>query len=391
MLVNGRVERVDFSTKVPWPAPRPRPGAASAAPKKVEPPIDFWVPSFDEAAREAIRRNARILVLFTGPDWSPASKSFRDEVEFHPDFINTFTGDFVFLRLEFASRSALPVATKEENNRLRERYGVTTYPTLLVLSPDGAALGRVDLEKPQPGNSYRERVIAAVGEVRALLRAPVAATPAPADPAPPAAPNPPPSSMPVAPDAVSSSLYSAGGLVLGAIIVGLLIAGVLGYLVWRQPRSGDAKGPAQSASTRISDAASGLPTAADVRAWPREKVRAIVTGLAESDGFTVEPRAGGDEPDLVLRRANDHQPGAIVYCAAGAAGPVTAKRVRELFGSVTAEGARRGWYVAPSGFAPDARAFADQHGMLLLDAEGIRDQLRDLPPVLLARVLSRIA
>ena len=102
MLDNGRVERVDFSTTIPWPAPRPRPGAATASTaKKPEAPVDFWLTNFDDAAREALRRSVRVLVLFTGSDWSPASKQFRDEVEFHAEFVNAFTEDFVFLRLDF--------------------------------------------------------------------------------------------------------------------------------------------------------------------------------------------------------------------------------------------------------------------------------------------------
>src|SRR6185369_11460517 len=36
-LANGKVERVDFSPNVPWPAPRPRPGTpAEAAAKRAE-------------------------------------------------------------------------------------------------------------------------------------------------------------------------------------------------------------------------------------------------------------------------------------------------------------------------------------------------------------------
>ena len=56
-LENGRVEKVDFLTNVPWPAPRPRPGAASpTSVKQPELPVDFWVTRLDEAAREATRR-----------------------------------------------------------------------------------------------------------------------------------------------------------------------------------------------------------------------------------------------------------------------------------------------------------------------------------------------
>ena len=65
---------------------------------------------------------------------------FHNEVAFEPDFVNAFTGEFVFLRLDFPSRTAQPAALKEQNAQLRERYAVTTYPSLLILSASGVLL-----------------------------------------------------------------------------------------------------------------------------------------------------------------------------------------------------------------------------------------------------------
>lgn len=391
-LENGRVEKVDFSMKMAWPPPRPRPGPPTATTvKKPESPVDFWLTNYEQAVAEAKRRRARILVLFTGPDWSPGSKQFQTDVEYHPDFVNAFTGDFVFLRLEFATRSPISTELRDQNNRLRERYGVTTYPALIVITSSGAPIGAVDLTKPQPGETYRDRVIAAVREVRDLLALRPPEPVATADAVAVQAATPEPVAAPAGGLlALGASLGSAGWLLTSAIALGLLIAIGLFWLTWG---SGRAARPAptkkSTMAARISDAASGLPSTSDLAEWPREKICALVAALAESDGYVPEILAKGNDKDLVLRRAGDTQPRVLVCCAIGG-GSIPAKRVRELFGTLTAEGVEVGWFVAPGGFAPETRTYSAQHNIMLLDGERLLDQLRDLPPMLLPKVLGRL-
>jgi len=385
-LENGRVEKMGFAPNVPWPAPRARPGPPSpTSVKKVEAPVDFWLTDFEAAKQEAARRHARVLVLFTGSDWSPPSRQFRDEVEFQPDFVNTFAGDFVFLRLDFPTRAPQPRELRAQNAKLRERYGVTTYPTLLVLSAAGTAVGQIDLSKPQAGANYRERVINAVREVRDLL---VTNPPPPEpEPEPAAAPAaaPAPSAPPSRLAALAEFISSARALILLAIVLGAAIAGFLWWFLWHRNEA-----PAKPAiAQRISDAASGLPSPGEQTAWPKEKLCAIVAGLAESDGFVVDDRAAAGDADLALKRAGEAQPRVLVCCAAGANGIVPAKRVRELLATLTAEGVATGWFVAPAGFTPDAKTFAEQNEILLMDGERLLAQLRELPPLILSRVLSR--
>ncbi|MEY2879892.1 MAG: hypothetical protein RLZZ15_2272, partial [Verrucomicrobiota bacterium] len=178
-LANGRVERVDFSPNIPWPAPRPKPpGPTNSTAKKKgpTPPADEWGTDLDIALSEAARRRVRILAAFTGSDWSPPSKAFLDEVAQHPDFVTACIADFVFLRVDFPTRVAQSPDLKRQNEQLRARCGVTTYPALVVLSARGEPVGVVDLARDRGLPTYRERVVAAVVEVRDLLRAkPVAA------------------------------------------------------------------------------------------------------------------------------------------------------------------------------------------------------------------------
>jgi hypothetical protein len=383
-LENGRVEKVDFSMTTPWPAPKPRPGPSAAVPPlTTEEQAKFWLTNFDEAAREAARRQVRILALFTGSDWSPASKQFLDDVAFQPEFIQAFMGDYVFLRLDFPTHTTQPAEVREQNARLRARYGVKVYPTLLVLSPAGEAVGQIDLNKAQPGETYRARAMAGVREVRALL----AAQPVMPDPAKPATTTGAPAAATVREKPIARVLNSMGWTVMISLAAGLALAGVVLWFLWRKP----VVEPSRPIADRIADAANGLPTSAQLAMWSHEKIRAVVAALAEADSYVVELQPAGSDKDLVLKQTGETQPRVMVCCAAGAGGPVSIKRVRELFGTLTVEGVPTGWFVSPAGFANDARTYAEQKGLVLIDGERLLNQLRNLPPMMLPKVLARTA
>jgi hypothetical protein len=387
-LENGRVEKMDFLPNVPWPAPRPRPAAPSpTSVRKAEALPDFWLLNFEDAQKEAARRHARILALFIGSDWSPPSRQFQEEVAFSPEFVNAFTGDFVFLRLDFPTRTPQPQALRDQNAQLRGKYGVTTYPALIVLSPSGTMVAQIDLTKPQAGDSYRARVIAAVREVRDLL----IAQPPPPEPGAAEATSATEAKPQIAQDTgVMASLTSAFSLVMGAIVLGLALAGVAWWLLWRkgQPNAADPRG--SSVAERISDAASGLPAPNEIANWSREKLVAVITGLAELDDHLVSPRGGGGDGDLTLTRKGDDKPSIIVFCQPGDAGSASVKRVRELFGTITIENVERGWFVAPMGFSHEAKEFARERQIVLIDAEDMLSQMRAAPPILLQKIVARV-
>ena len=79
----------------------------------------------------------------------------------------------------------------------------------------------------------------------------------------------------------------------------------------------------------------------------------------------------------------------IILCAASAGGEVSVKQVREFFATLTAEGVETGWFVAPAGFAAEAKTFAAQHRLQLLDGPDLIGQLRELPPLVLPKVLAK--
>lgn len=383
-LENGRVQRVDFKTNIPWGPPRPRPGPPSpTSAGKVTASVGGWIVGFDQAAHESARRNVPILALFTGSDWSPGSKLFQDEVAWHPEFLSTFGDAYVFLQVDFPNRIPVALTVREQNVRLRERYGVTVYPTLLLIAATGEKMAVIDLTKPRSGENYRAHIIAAVREAHDLLgQKPLAASSA--EPSLASRPV-----TPVAPTVVTSGLLAAGWHILTAAGTGILIGAGLLWLLWRNWSTPSPPARPASIADRISEAASGLPTYAEIITWPKDRVIAIATGLAEAGGYVTEIPPDSDDKDIVFKLPGDARTHGVICCAGGNEGVITVKRVRELFGTVTVDGLQHGWFVAPMGFAADARAYADHHKVRLIDGHSLLASLRDLPPVNISAVVTR--
>lgn len=376
-LGDGRVVRLELKGGS-------APATAAAAPASVP---GGWLGDFELARQEAVRRSAPILAWFSGSDWSLASRQFRDEVALQGDLVAAFRARYVLLRVELADHNS---SFRDPNALLRERLGVTVYPTLLILSSTGENLAKLDLSRPPAVETYSARVIAAVREMNDLLgfsSLPVetaALAPAPATT----------SHRPtraVTPGQMATSLLSAGWGIVTAAGTGLVVMVTLLWLVWRNwSRSGTAGRPAGMAE-RISEAASGIPTLPEIMTWSRERVAVVAAGLAESEGYLTElnPEGGGDDCDLRLRKLAEPGVQGLVCCVGAKGGLVTAKQVRELFGMMTAEGAPFGWFVAPLGFSIEARIFADEHRIRLSDGQRLLAQLHELPPVALPKVVTR--
>lgn len=382
ILDHGRVERVNFSRDVPWQAPRPRPAAPTPSTRKEhELPVDIWRTSFADALREAQDRHVRILALFTNSDESPPSRQFHDEVEDSPEFAEAFAGDFVFLKLDFPHGVLVTPGQVIEHNRLRQKYGVTTYPSLLILSSTGDLQRRVDLRERPGADSLRVSAIAVVREARDSKAPPDGAA------------NPPPDSLKREFDALSVSptapaMWTARRLIALALILGGVLAALMFIRLSRQLKVKAPK-PVQGMAERIADAASGVPLPDEMVGWSKEQLRTTAAALAELEGYSVIFRPSTGDVDLELRKAGDLNPRVLVVCWPAAANHVPAKTIRELFANFTAEGAEAGWLVSPTQFAGEVRSYAASHAITLMDGNRLHEMLRDVPPVVLTTILPK--
>ncbi|MCX6956184.1 MAG: restriction endonuclease [Verrucomicrobia bacterium] len=395
-LENGRIDRVDFPPNVAWPAPRPKPAAptATAGKKAADALGEHWTTDATAAAAEAQTRHARVLAVFLGSDWSPGSRQFEDEVANDPEFITTFVADYVFLKVDFPNRKPLPDAVRAQNTALRERYGVTTYPTLLVLSPGGALLAKVDLDNPPPGESYRTRTLASLRVVRdALTARPPAPDPEPA-PGPAVAPGPeqPKTPGPASPTTteLGATLSSATWLLVLSLAGGTALVGIGLRWLWRSSPASDGR-TVPAAKSAAPGPATALPALAAAAEWSKEQLCLVTGRLIEAEGFKATPRAAGSDADLTVSRTGEVSARALVVCVPAEAGRVTTKQIRELLATVTLEGAAEGWVVAPGGFAPEAHTYAAENGIVTIDTTGLTERLDALPPLARSRLLGAVS
>ncbi len=369
VLRRGVVERMEFSPNVEWPKPRPRPAApttSTAKPVVAEPvkmePLDVWRTDFDEAREEAKRQVKDILVLFTGTDWSPPAKRFQAEVALAPEFLREVEEHHVLLRLDFPrSTTSQPAEVRERNEGLRERFGVTAYPTLIVLDAEGDELARVNLAKVRAEPTYVQQVLAAIEEARPKPKAIANWT------------EPDAATAEVSGQRVPRWIYWAAGGVLAVLALA-------GAMLRRRGAGAESKPAGPTVVT--------LPTPADVAGWSQERVRDVAAALFEHDGGRVKVRRTESGAELAVLPQEGEHPRALVRCQSAGAGLAGKLAVSALLGTAVAERVDAAWYVSAGGFTPDARQFAGEHGMRLISGEDLLDRLRKVPPLTLVRMLS---
>jgi thiol:disulfide interchange protein len=152
------------------PVPDTLPAAVAGAP---------WVTDFAAASVQAREQGRAILLNFTGSDWCVWCHRLRDEVFRQPWFLDYAGANLVLVEIDFPRRTNQPGALAAQNKQLDERFGVSGYPTIILLNADGAEIGRLGYMQGGSKTFVRElkRLIAADAQKRA-------------EPAPPAAPAP---------------------------------------------------------------------------------------------------------------------------------------------------------------------------------------------------------
>ena len=141
---------------------------------------------------------------------------------------------------------------------------------------------------------------------------------------------------------------------------------------------------------RIDHAASGLPSHGEISAWTKQTMCNLMVRLAETEGFVAEEQPIGSDKDLVLKRPGNPAPEVIVCCVTGNAGVIPTRRMREMVGMLAADDVPAGWFIAPMGFSLDARAYAEQNNIRLIDSLVLLEQLGNLPSFALPKVLAAV-
>ncbi len=102
-----------------------------------------WTDDFT-AALEQGRTDGRYLLLnFTGSDWCVWCHRLRDEVFVQDAFLDYAAESLVLVEVDFPMKKVLPDSVQAQNAELDERFDVSGYPTIVIVSPDNEEIGRL--------------------------------------------------------------------------------------------------------------------------------------------------------------------------------------------------------------------------------------------------------
>ncbi len=95
-----------------------------------------WSDNPKESIAAAKKDKKDILLLFTGSDWCPPCKKLEQEVFADEDFYAEAEGHFVFVKFDFLKNSPLRDEVKKKNEEWSSKFGVDSFPTIVLVDPE---------------------------------------------------------------------------------------------------------------------------------------------------------------------------------------------------------------------------------------------------------------
>lgn len=100
-----------------------------------------WLTNYEEAVDKSKSSSKPLILFFTGSDWCSWCKRLEKEVFDTPEFANLAANQFVFLKLDFPINQPLTAQLSAQNSQLQSKYGVRSFPSLVILDSKGQQIG----------------------------------------------------------------------------------------------------------------------------------------------------------------------------------------------------------------------------------------------------------
>lgn len=117
-----------------------------------------WLTNYDEALQQAKATSKPVVLLFTGRGWCPYCVKLEEEVFNTSEFANAAGNRFIFVLLDFPRGGGQDARTKEQNQRLQNKFNVGGYPTVVVVDSNGQMIGQTGYQ-PGGGSSYARHLL----------------------------------------------------------------------------------------------------------------------------------------------------------------------------------------------------------------------------------------
>ncbi|MBV9127345.1 MAG: thioredoxin family protein, partial [Verrucomicrobia bacterium] len=102
-----------------------------------------WKVGFMNACKQAAAEKKMVFVDFTGSDWCGWCQKLEREVFLTPQFKAYAEKKLVLVRADFPHRHPQSAEVKAQNAKLQAAFGISGYPTIVVLNSAGQPVGRL--------------------------------------------------------------------------------------------------------------------------------------------------------------------------------------------------------------------------------------------------------
>ena len=103
-----------------------------------------WTTDLPAARQRASAERKHLLLDFTGSDWCGWCIKMKRETLSKKAFLEYAAKNLVLVELDFPERKRQSEAVRKANEAHRVHFKVESYPTLILLDPDGKELGRTE-------------------------------------------------------------------------------------------------------------------------------------------------------------------------------------------------------------------------------------------------------
>ena len=100
---------------------------------------DRWLTNYEQAMETAQETGRPVLTIFTGSDWCPHCRTLEDHVLATDTFLDWADGRVVLLMIDLPQHG-ISQSVRSERSQVCIKYGVRTFPSALLIGPDGEKL-----------------------------------------------------------------------------------------------------------------------------------------------------------------------------------------------------------------------------------------------------------
>tara|TARA_B100000902_G_C26515678_1_gene530761 strand:- start:45 stop:509 length:465 start_codon:yes stop_codon:yes gene_type:complete len=95
-----------------------------------------WHTDVNKAIEISIADKKPLFMFFTGSDWCGWCIRLQKEVFFKPEFVKWAKENLILVELDFPRRKKLDEIIQQQNDNLRQMFGVRGYPTGWFVVPE---------------------------------------------------------------------------------------------------------------------------------------------------------------------------------------------------------------------------------------------------------------